>query len=217
MDRRVVLTFHGTGAPPSGRPPDELRLWVPLTELCSILDAAATVAPAIRVTFDDGNASDVQVALPELLRRDLSATFFVVTGWLDRPSYLGRPDLATLTAAGMTIGSHGAAHRPWRGLQGEALREEAQGSRELLEDVLGADVEELALPFGSYDRRALAAARRAGYRRVYTSDGAPTNPGSWLVPRTTVAAGDGPAVVERALRARRGLAGRGKLLVKRWR
>jgi len=34
----------------------------------------------VQLSFDDGNRSDVGIALPALLERELSATFFVVAG-----------------------------------------------------------------------------------------------------------------------------------------
>lgn len=216
MNRRVVLTFHGTGAAPPGVDPHEARLWVPTDELRAILDAAAR-SSEVEVTFDDGNASDVAVALPELTGRGLTATFFVVAAWIGQEGRIDAAGLAALCSAGMRIGSHGLHHRAWRGLTAPALEEEARSSRESLAEVSGGGIEELALPFGSYDRRALRAARRAGYRRVYSSDGAPARADDWLVARTTVAAGDGPEVVARVLRSRRGLARRAKLQVKRWR
>lgn len=216
MERRVVLTLHGTGTPPPGLAAAELRLWVGLDELRSILDATAR-APEVEITFDDGYASDVEVALPELRDRGLRATFFVVSGWVGTPGRLDASALAALAAAGMAIGSHGASHRPWRELSAAELDEEAGSSRRSLAALgLGA-IDELALPFGSYDRRALRAARRAGYRRVYSSDGAPAASGDWLVARTTVAAGDGPEAVARALAARGGALRRARLLAKRWR
>lgn len=88
--------------------------------------------------------------------------------------------------AGMEIGSHGVAHVSWRDLSPRLLRGELESSRLELGKLCGAPVVEAACPFGAYDRRVLGELRRAGYHRVYTSDGGRATRGAWLQPRTTV-------------------------------
>ena len=61
------------------------------------------------ITFDDGNESDALIALPELVKRNLKAFFFVVGGRIGLPHYLDRVALRDLISAGMEIGSHGNA------------------------------------------------------------------------------------------------------------
>lgn len=68
----------------------------------------------VRLTFDDGNASDVEVALPRLVERSLTAEFFVLAGKLGERGHLNRAAVRSLLDAGMAIGSHGWSHRDWR-------------------------------------------------------------------------------------------------------
>jgi hypothetical protein len=93
-------------------------------------------------------------------------------------------------------------------------------ARRRLEDVVGGEVVEAACPFGSYDRRVLGELRRAGYRRVYTSDRGPARRGDWLQPRNTVRRGEGTDALDRvplpATRHGR-LRRQAKLTAKRWR
>jgi peptidoglycan/xylan/chitin deacetylase (PgdA/CDA1 family) len=219
-ERLVNLTFHGVGPRPRPLEPGEDRVWVSLDGFRAILDSVVG-RPDVRITFDDGNASDLEHALPELRLRGLTATFFVVAGRLRTPGFLDEPGVRALAAAGMPIGSHGMHHRPWRELDDRRLREELYDARRLLEDVIRAPVKEAACPFGSYDRRVLRALRGSGYERVYTSDRGPERPDAWLQGRYTVHHGDEEAVVERILAAARSpgraLGRRAKRLVKRWR
>jgi peptidoglycan/xylan/chitin deacetylase (PgdA/CDA1 family) len=193
----VIVTFHGVGDPPRALEAGEERVWLTTDGFRDALDAIAAADDA-EITFDDGNASDVEVALPELRARGLRATFFVVADRLGSPGFLSAEDMRELVAAGMAIGSHGVRHVPWRGLDRAELEAETAGSRATLEEALGTPVEQAALPFGSYDRRALRAARAAGYRRVLSSDGGRARSGAWLQPRTSLGPG---------LDARRVLAG----------
>ena len=218
--RRVVnLTFHGVGEPDAATTPGEREVWASVEQFEAILDAVAGRGD-VRISFDDGNASDVEHALPALTARGLHATFFVVAGRLGAPGYLGEDDLRDLTAAGMRIGSHGMQHRKWRNLADAELGEELQTSRRRLEDVVGGPVSHAACPFGAYDRRVLRALRGYGYDRVFTSDGGPAGAGDWLQARNSIQHGDGPSAVAQILSApplAARLGRQAKLAVKRWR
>lgn len=220
MAARVVnLTFHGTGACARALDAGEDDVWLDGDELDTVLDAAAA-RDDVRITFDDGNASDAEVALPALRERGLRATFFVVAGRVGAPGFLDADGLSELTAAGMTIGCHGMAHRAWRGLDAATLAEEVVAAKARLEDAVGAPVTEAACPFGSYDRRVLAGLREAGYRHVYTSDRGVARADAWLQPRNTLRRGAGTAPLAAAVSPTRpaaALARSAKLAAKRWR
>lgn len=214
------LTFHGIGGAPPSIEPAERAVWLDEGDFRRAL-SAASARDDVRLSFDDGNASDVEIALPALRELGLRACFFVVATRIGEPGYLGPAELRELVAAGMSLGSHGYRHRPWRGLDGTALEEELIASRRAIESAGGTRVSTAACPFGAYDRRVLATLRRLGYGTVYTSDGGWAREGSWLQPRNSLRNGeDGAAQVAR-LAARDSLPSRarlaGKRIVKRWR
>jgi peptidoglycan/xylan/chitin deacetylase (PgdA/CDA1 family) len=215
------LCFHGIGAPGRVLEPEEELYWVEDAQFEELLEVIARY-PAIRLSFDDGNASDIAAALPALRRHHLSAAFFVIAGRLDEPGSLSSADVRNLVRDGMTIGSHGMWHRRWRSVSDTDLREELAGAVEVIERATGKPVQEAACPFGSYDRRVLSALRRQGFSRVYTVDGGPAVRDAWLQPRYTVRATDSPAAIERMARSPRGdvlsaAVRSAKSLVKRWR
>jgi peptidoglycan/xylan/chitin deacetylase (PgdA/CDA1 family) len=180
-----VITFHGVGA--TGRPigAEERNVWLSSEEFAAALDVAMTIV-GVDITFDDGNASDVEIALPELERRGLRGTFFVVAELIDTTGYLSKGQLQELVAAGMTIGSHGMKHVMWRGLSDDDLHAELVESREAIRSLTGHEVTLAACPFGAYDRRVVAAARRAGYRHLFTSDRGHARPGSFIQARSSL-------------------------------
>jgi peptidoglycan/xylan/chitin deacetylase (PgdA/CDA1 family) len=177
------LTFHGLGEPPKSVGESERRVWVPVGWLHAILQA---LSGRVQLTFDDGNSSDTELVLPALQENERTARFFPLAGRIDQPGYLGAEDIAALSAAGMTIGSQGVQHRPWRTLPDRELEQELLGSRTRLGEIVGHEVTEAACPFGSYDRRVLRALRAAGYERVFNSDGGTCPASAWLSARTTV-------------------------------
>lgn len=196
---QVNLTFHGLGPVPRAIDAGERAVWAETPAFHAILDVVAA-EPGVRVTFDDGNASDHDVALPALSERGLTATFFVLAGHLGGTGYLDAAGVRALAAAGMKIGSHGMDHRSWRGLSPADTERELGDARRLLEDLCGEPVDEASCPFGAYDRGVLEKLRRHGYRRVYTSDRLPVRAQEWFQPRFTIHAGDDADVVRGWLR-----------------
>lgn len=188
------VSFHGIGTPGPGVGSAERPYWVTQTAFTEILDVLAAAAN-VEITFDDGNASDVEIALGALRERGLVAQFFVVAGRLGQPGYLDVDGVQELVRGGMTIGSHGMDHRSWRGLSDSDRQRELVEARALLADVVGAPVDEAAVPMGRYDRRLLSELRRLGYAAVHTSDRRPATEGAWLRPRFSVGADDTPASV----------------------
>jgi peptidoglycan/xylan/chitin deacetylase (PgdA/CDA1 family) len=215
------LCFHGIGMPDRTLEPDEENFWITPAQFQEFLDVVVRY-PSVHITFDDGNKSDVEFALPQLRQRKLTATFFVISGRLDQRGSLATTDVRDLVQAGMGVGSHGMRHRPWRTVRAEELHEELAGARDAIAQAAGQPVQQVACPFGSYDRRVLRAIRQRGFTRVYTVDGGTARTGAWLQSRYTVRSGDTPAEIERRSRlphepALPHATRTAKSLVKRWR
>ncbi|MFN0030179.1 MAG: polysaccharide deacetylase family protein [Acidimicrobiales bacterium] len=182
----INICFHGIGIPGRRLEPGEDRYWIRSDTYYTLLDEIASRSD-VHVSFDDGNASDVEIGLPGLLERGLSASFFVVAGRVGGAGSLCQDELRELQRQGMEIGSHGMDHRPWPDLRNEARHDELEGARHRLEELLDAKVDTAAVPLGRYNRRLLNDLKRLGYRRVYTSDRRHScSPDAWLQPRFSV-------------------------------
>ncbi len=214
------VCFHGIGTPGRELEPGEDRYWISPELFEAVLDEIRDW-PGLRISFDDSNTSDVEYGLPALLDRGLTADFFVLAGRLDSPGSLGDDEVRLLHRHGMTIGTHGMRHIPWRGLSPAEADEELVAAREILTKVTGVDVGTAACPLGRYDRELLTRMRRLGYTRVFTSDRRPARGSSWLQPRFTVRNDDTPQSLRSEAITGPGLLGRAKLetigLVKRLR
>jgi peptidoglycan/xylan/chitin deacetylase (PgdA/CDA1 family) len=199
----IHLCFHGIGTCVDEREPGEGRYWLQESRFIKVLDRVAG-APGVELSFDDGNRSDVEIALPALRDRGLRATFFPLAGRLDDPRSLSAADLQELRAHGMSIGNHGWQHVPWRGLSVADARREMVDSRVALAEASGARITEAALPLGRYDRATLGHLWVAGYDAVYSSDRYPSRGKSWLKARYSLTAEDTAESVSRILRTRPG-------------
>ena len=181
----VNITVHGIGPTCRTLDPGEDGTWVSVEQFEQVLDAAIG-REDVRITFDDGNASDVEIGLPRLVERGLTAQFFVLAGEFGKPGRVDIDGVRALLAAGMSVGSHGWAHRDWRRITEEQAQEEIGEANRVIGEVTGTPVTAVAVPFGSYDRIVLGRLRKAGVRRVYTSDGGRAQDDQWLQARNSI-------------------------------
>lgn len=194
----INLCFHGVGLPERTLEPGEGGYWISRDLFLRVLDLFVDNED-VAISFDDGNSSDVEAALPALLERGLLGTFFALAGRLDSPGSLDGFDLRLLRRHGMTIGSHGMNHVPWRGLDDTEQQRELVVARDMLTAASGGPVDQAALPLGRYDRRTLRWLRTAGYDAVYSSDRLPDRVHGFLRPRYSIRSGDTVQSVERIL------------------
>ncbi len=215
----IVLNFHSIGKPKRELTDGEEDVCVDRQQFVEILDAVSGRGD-VRLTFDDGNYSDVTEALPELVQRGLRAQFFICPARFGTPGFVDEDDIRELRLAGMSLGSHGMDHVRWRRLGRPAIDREILQAKQALEDASQATVDTAACPFGAYDRRTLRALRGAGFKRVYTSDGGTASSTDWLVARNTVRRGDSAESITRMLNGcgeTVSPADRAKRWVKQWR
>ncbi len=161
------------------------RFWLPSAFVEDILDMLAG-AGNVRITVDDGNASDVDILLPLLLKRGLKATFFLSAGMLGDKGRVGHDGVRELVRQGMKIGTHGVHHHNWRLLSDQQLDDEVRRSIKMLCDLTGKPIDQAACPYGEYDRRVLRHLRQACLASVYTSDRGLARCDAWLQPRNSI-------------------------------
>jgi peptidoglycan/xylan/chitin deacetylase (PgdA/CDA1 family) len=201
----IVLNFHLIGRTKRMLDVGEDDVAVSREQFVEILDVVSG-RKDVRLTFDDGNKSDVTEALPELTRRGLQAEFFICSARFGTDGFVDEDDVRELQRAGMSLGSHGMDHVRWRRLERTAIDREIVQAKHVLEEALQAPVDTAACPFGAYDRRTLSALRSAGFTRVYTSDGGRAAATDWLAARNTVTRSDSAESIERMLHASSGSA-----------
>jgi len=193
-----ILNFHGIGSPMNGLPAAETPYWISRDSLRRVLDMIGG-REDVQLTFDDGNRSDVEIVLPELQARRVSATFFPCAGRLSDPRYLCVSALRELSAAGMSIGTHGWSHIPWRSLNPQLQQQEWRHSTQVLSEAIGSLVSTAACPFGAYDRATIKGLRACGITSIFTSDRAWATSSRTLLPRFTLIEKDLPAAARSAL------------------
>ena len=135
----------------------------------------------VAVTFDDGYQNVIENALPELEKRRIPSTLFIVTKALGkRPPWL--PDssssanvekamsadqLRSLPSDLVTVGSHTVTHPDLPCLNEEDARREISESRATLERILNKEIKLFSFPYGAFNTKLVEWCREAGYERVF--------------------------------------------------
>lgn len=131
----------------------------------------------VAVTFDDAFESVLHNAVPELEKRKIPATIFVIAGLLGQaPGWEGYSErtmtldqLEQLPADLVTIGSHTMTHPALPALSEQEVRTELSESRARLEEVLHRRINLFSFPFGAFEEKMIEWCREAGYERIFTT------------------------------------------------
>lgn len=206
MSRVIVLNFHGLGTPHEGLPADELPYWLPVARFEAIIDSVRDrgLEKDVAFTFDDGNSSDM-IAAAMLAERGLKGSFFVLAGRLEQEHYLSPDDLRQLDRMGMTVGLHGRDHVNWRKLDPARFASETVEARAELAEILGKPVDEVAIPFGAYNRSVIHRLHRQGFERIHTSDPGTADSKARIWQRNTLRDDMDDACIRDILQARRSM------------
>lgn len=140
---------------------------------------ASLSSPGVRsvsvvLTFDDAWADNHTNALGPLTEHRLPATLYTPSRLLGQPKYMTRSQLLEMAAAGITIGAHSQTHAFLPSCTPADLEREVRGSKEDLEDLIGAPVTSFAYPAGLHNDAVVAAVAKAGFTSAVTS-----RPGWW--------------------------------------
>lgn len=156
----------------------------------------------VAITFDDGFENFLTQALPELEKRNIPATVFVIADGMSRDfgsetsaeKLLSLEQVRSLPTNLVTVGSHTLTHPMLTQVEEDPARQEIQGSRTKLEAMLNRPVRQFSFPFGDFSEKLVEICRESGYERVYTTLPAFAfeQPGEFVVGRIRVDPTDWP-------------------------
>jgi peptidoglycan/xylan/chitin deacetylase (PgdA/CDA1 family) len=155
------------------------------------------------LTFDDGYIDMFGTVYSLLRSMHLTATFFIVPGFLDTRRYLSWKQVEQMAGAGMEIEAHSMTHPDLTTVPAAQQWTEVAQSRHELEQRLHRAVRVFAYPYGAHNASVLSAVSKAGYWGGFTTrEGWWENRGEVLtLPRVYVDIDDSPQIFAGRLRA----------------
>ena len=148
-----------------------------LNELYNFLEKNKPIPEkSIVITLDDGYVDNYTNAYPILKELDINATIFVVTSTIDKDkNTLTSKQIKEMDEYGIDIASHTYNHDKLDDLAYEKQLETMKKSKEDLEKILNHKVDFIAYPYGKWNEDTIKAAKDAGYKMAFTTDGTWSN------------------------------------------
>ncbi|HET7444835.1 MAG TPA: polysaccharide deacetylase family protein [Solirubrobacterales bacterium] len=173
-----ILEYHVLGEAPADAPYPELYVerpefrheleWlddngyqaVTLEQVEAAWYEGGTLPPKpVVLSFDDGYRPQFTFALPQLRKHGWTGVLNLKAEGSD----LYESNVKAMIAAGWELASHTIHHSDLTTLDATGLEEELDGSKEMLEDEFGVEVNNFCYPAGQFDETVIAAVEAAGY------------------------------------------------------
>jgi peptidoglycan/xylan/chitin deacetylase (PgdA/CDA1 family) len=131
--------------------------------LVDAIEHGAALPPnPIVISFDDGDQSVYNDALPIMQKYGFTGVAYIVYYYMNTDGYMTSDQIKELAADGWEIGSHSLTHQNLQ-LVPDRIRTEVVDSRKWLEQDLGVPILSFAYPFGVVDDAAGDYVHFAGY------------------------------------------------------
>lgn len=124
------------------------------------------------LTFDDGNYTVAEQAIPVLKPYEMPVTLFLISAALEdgrNGSMKKETALELAQYPWITMESHSRTHPFLSSLSDDQLKAELSGSKQDLEELLHRPIDYIAYPSGDLDARVLTATQNAGYKLAFTT------------------------------------------------
>lgn len=128
---------------------------------------------SILISFDDGYEGIYKYAAPELIKRNMHATFFIFKEGINKSltgyPYVTDQQLKELAANPLfSIESHTMSHPDLSKNSKVEIKQELEDSKKFIEQYTGKQSRVIAYPYGHYNSDVLQAAKEAGYEAAFS-------------------------------------------------
>ncbi len=119
---------------------------------------------SVILSFDDGSRDHYETVFPLLEAYGMKAVFAPFTNALKNQNYLSAEMIREMHEAGHEIASHSVLHPYLTRVDGITQEREIRQSKEMLESIIGDEVQTFVYPFGLHDEAVEELVARSGYQ-----------------------------------------------------
>ena len=121
----------------------------------------------IMITYDDTRVDQFTIGAAEMKKYGFKGVFFIMTVAINRPGYMTKEEIKTLSDDGHVIASHTWDHHMVTKYSGEDWNTQLVKPKTKLEDIIGKPVTDFAYPFGLWNTAAIPELKKSGYKMAY--------------------------------------------------
>ena len=121
----------------------------------------------IMITFDDTREEQFNIGASEMKKYGFKGVFFIMTISINRPKYMTKEQLKSLSDDGNVIGAHSWDHHMVTKYEGEDWENQLTKPKKKLEDIIGKPVNYFAYPDGIWNLAAITQLQKNGYKLAF--------------------------------------------------
>ena len=121
----------------------------------------------IMLTFDDSREEHFSIAAQEMKKYGFKGAFFIMTVAINKPNYITREQIKTLSDEGNTIACHTYDHQFATKIKGDEWIKQLDKPKQILEQITGKPINYFAYPFGEWNDSAIIELKRHGITAAF--------------------------------------------------
>ena len=121
----------------------------------------------IMITFDDTREEQFSIGAAEMKKYGFKGVFFIMTVSINRPGYMSKEQIKSLSDDGHVVGAHTWDHHMVTKYAGDDWNTQLVKPKAKLEEIIGKPVTDFAYPFGLWNTAAIPEIKKSGYEMAY--------------------------------------------------
>ncbi len=124
-------------------------------------------AKPILITFDDTREEQFSIGAAEMKKYGFKGIFFVMTVSINRPGYMSKEQIKSLSDSGNIVAAHTWDHHMVTKYTGEDWNLQLVKPKAKLEEIIGKPISDFAYPFGLWNTAAIPEIKKSNYKMGY--------------------------------------------------
>lgn len=121
----------------------------------------------VMITFDDTREEQFSIGAAEMKKYGFKGVFFIMTVSINRPGYMSKEQIKSLSDDGHVVGAHTWDHHMVTKYTGDDWNTQLVKPKAKLEEIIGKPVTDFAYPFGLWNTAAIPELKKSDYKMAY--------------------------------------------------